>query len=274
MSFSVYIDLEVKKRDMHSRLLLGAYILKRQPDAQIYIGRRLPGWIIGWLLKPDLVIRKNARMSGMSTVARLKASGVQVVNIDEEGIVYGDINTLIRHSYPEKMVENIALHFIAGSALFERLKETYPDHETKFKLVGNPRTALWTRGYFGYFDRQVEKLKHRWGEYILVNSNFPMVSNEQAGRESRRLAGNLEGSENLEHYLAELSRAKKIYHSFIDLVDFLCASGKRVIVRAHPVDSIDVLNRDFTHPLVSIVSDGQSFPWLSNCICLVLLLKT
>ena len=269
MSFSVYIDLEVKKRDMHSRLLVGAVILKRLPDAKIYIGRRLPGWIIGWLLKPDVVIRKNTRMSGMSTVTRLKASGVNVVNIDEEGIVYGDLNTLIRHSYPEKMVANTDLHFIAGSALFERLKESYPEHECKFKLVGNPRTALWSEGYFGYFDRQVDELKHRWGEYILISSNFPMVSNEQAGRESRHSAGNLEGSANLEHYLAELSRAKKIYHSFIDLVEFLCASGKRVIIRAHPVDSIDVLMRDFNHPMVSIVTDSQSFPWLSNCICLI-----
>ncbi len=176
-----------------------------------------------------------------------------IVNIDEEGGVdYSDGSTLMGR-YSETLFNNANLSFLWGRKQFDLVKNNMTK-ENQVIVSGHPRFELLKPEFHFLYQVEVDSIKKRFNNFILINTNMGFGNNI---RGDDFVKSNYGGRfKNIDQIIAFDKKKLEAYRSLI--LELSQQLNKTIILRPHPEEDhsfyIDAFkNRNNIH--------GTTDPW-------------
>ena len=271
MTSTLIIPVENQVRELDAKLLFACVAAERGFPTVLgskqYLYFSMPHFDRGVFIAKSM----RARSTLMFNVIR--SLGNDIVAWDEE--------SLVRYSSPEyptwrfsKSTFSFIHHLFAWGHDDAEMFSAYSGNErTSVYATGNPRADLLRSDVREYFRDEADKLSARFGEFILVNTNFSFVNPfvkkltlVQPAAEPGRYEVGRTGSGMSEAFAAGMAaHQQQIFDHFRTLVTQL---GKwfpahQVVVRPHPSEDHDVWRRIVADDAnVTVNHEGNVVPWL------------
>lgn len=264
---TLIIPVENQVRELDAKLLLACVAAERGfpvvLGSRTYVNFAMPG------LARGVFLAKSLRSLSRLMLGFVRDLGHHVVAWDEE--------SLVRFDAPE---EYYAWRYAPDTfAVLDRLFAWGEDDASFFSayparghapihVTGNPRIDLLRREVRGYFAPEVAALRARYGDFILVNTNFSFVNNfvtdlnlvgvdGEVSRTGRGMSRPFAG--------AMAAHQAAIFEHFRRLMPQLAAtfSAHTVVLRPHPSEN-HALWRELMSglPNVVVAHEGNVVPWL------------
>ena len=239
----LYLQIETKNRELHSRVLLALEAMRR--NHAVIIGSK--GRIINLLQKvpPGLVLFKDHASSATFSNMKIASSfGHRIAVLDEEMIVTHPDEIFRKVRINEDCFSLIDTTFLLGNEhkeLYSRLNVL-----EKFKswaITGNPRFDLLRPEIRNYDYRKVLKLKKEFGAFILVNTNFAQGNHADGSKGFLfRLARNgfLDDVQLKEYYQSIVNERGILFDEYCNNVFPTISEkfpDKSIIIRTHPEEN-------------------------------------
>jgi len=269
------LPAESQVRELDPKLLLACVAAER--GFTVYFGSRLrvhfavASFPRGIFLSKSMTAR-STRMFGI-----LERLGHQIVSWDEEALVHlGPYHYYARRLDPGTFAQ-LAFLFAWGEENAEMFRKWPQYPGTPIHVTGNPRGDMLRPELRPFFDDETRSLRDRFGDFILVNTNFAMV-NAFLSKQNLLQPASAPGAKGgtgvyavgLEREFTEGFAAHKtaVFRAFQKLIPFLEESfpDHTIIVRPHPVESWKVWN-DLARGRrnVQVLHEGNVIPWLRAC---------
>jgi len=256
-----YFDVEIKRRDLLSRLTIAALLAEK--GYHVFIGDVSTFDSLNVIIDNATIVKKSARYKNINEFKDLISHGFRIVNMEEEGVLVGSLNQYIGVNMPPEVVKLPEKHFLWGSEQKKHLTSLYPDLSEKFYNIGNPRLCLWSNRYFGYYDELSAKIKREFGEFVLISSNFAVYTNKNYAKEMLGNTGYLDKNSNLEAYKSNVKVVEFLYKEFLKAAKKISSNGIKVIFRPHPAESIARIKEDFQgYRNIKVDSSHDITPWV------------
>lgn len=274
------IPVENQVRELDAKLLLSCVAAER--GFPVIIGSR------GYLhykmdsMPRGLYLAKSMRKLSDRMFRIIRLLGHEIIAWDEEALVHPPAETyfpLRLSPITVRMVSHLICWGQENADLFRQYPQLPPN--MPIHVVGNPRGDVLRPELLGYFDDQVEVLKEKYGEFVLVNTNFSDVNPFVPGLGLFVEAGNERGLSQLgqsgkgmtlefaaglrDHKLAVLDAFQKM------LPELRAAfPDVGIVIRPHPSEKHDVYNQlaaRFRN--IEVDSSGNIIPWLLACKAMI-----
>jgi surface carbohydrate biosynthesis protein len=177
---NIYIKMETKVRELHSRFLLGLVAAERGHSVLIGPAALTSHLAAAGVLKPGIV-HENSIAPGKKRLEQLRAYkryGFICTSQDEEsGLLEENYSKFARLRFSEESISLVKKIFAWGRQDQEGLITTFPeinDLSKKIALTGSPRVDLWRPDFFGMY--KINKKGPRGRKFVLVVSNFTQVA--------------------------------------------------------------------------------------------------
>jgi surface carbohydrate biosynthesis protein len=261
---ALLIPAEEQVRELDAKLLLACTAAER--GFRAVLGARHEMHLRVASLPRGIYFAKSFRSLSLRIFDILRDLGSEIAACDEEALVpYPDDLYFDRRVSPETLAR-ISVLFAwgpASAALFRRCPgyAEQPVHPT-----GNPRADLMRPELREYHAEEVADLRRRFGDFLLVNTNFGTVNHyvPQLGwLTSVMTPGSREKPSAYVTGLAAHRRA--LFSHFQELIPLLSRAfpDRAVVVRPHPVESHEVWNQIAARcENVRVVQEGNVVPWL------------
>ncbi|OOY99063.1 surface carbohydrate biosynthesis protein [Solemya velum gill symbiont] len=258
-----YFDVEIKKRELLSRLLLAAMLAERGCHTFVGPRARRKEQFKRLSLTSGVIVKKSIPAHILDQVTDLADAGFGCIAMDEEGLLVDNLERFseVRHS-PQTV--NLAKKiFLWGEKQRAFMRQKYLLDESKFLTTGNARVLLWMNRYYGYFDESAERISNKYGDFILIVSNFASYTNREMYERRNYEKGLFDKKENKFAYDEKIKKLEFIYNSFVSIVKKLAADGNRIVFRPHPADNIKYVEREFKGcENVFVCATGEVTPWI------------
>ena len=146
----IYIAVEVARRELEGRLLLGLVAAERGHDVvlgKLPHGALLAGELDGWRLPPDILHLKSIASSPdiYARFDRLRSQGMRITVQDEEHGLAGpsDFTDFGLQRFPRESLGRVDRLFAWGPVDHGWLVSTYPERTRDILMTGSPRIDLW-----------------------------------------------------------------------------------------------------------------------------------
>jgi surface carbohydrate biosynthesis protein len=197
----------------------------------------------------------------------MRGLGHKISVLDEEALVYFSPASYHSHRVAECAMANID-EFFAWGPDNVRLIETAPGYRGQpIRVPGNPRMDLLRPELRGYFEPQVREYQERFGNFILINSNFGTV-NHYFPKLSRVTATGVKLSKYIqpESFMAEAFGFRaQIMEAFIAMLPRLADAFPTtpIVIRPHPAENHDTWRRAANgRANVHVIHEGNVYGWL------------
>jgi surface carbohydrate biosynthesis protein len=260
----LYLPIEIHSREFHSKLYLAHQACKR-------------GWAV--VIGPEYDVNKITKYlpSGVyygigfhdkaSKISKnMKKFGHSVVLQDEEGLVRWSPEFYKEYRVnPE--INNFSDYFLCWGKEHKEIIQSAFKTSVNAIAIGNPRVDILSKSLRKIFSKNINDIKNNYGDFILINGNFGSA-NHTNGQDyllnEFNLRGWLNTSYKKEFHLNRIKFQKKIFEKMIELSIALAKSGKKVIVRPHPSENIDVWKEQTKNHSknIKIIRSGNILPWL------------
>lgn len=275
---TLVIPVEDQVREFDAKLLTACVAAERGFRVVLgswtYVNYALP------FLKRGVYIAKSMRPRNALLFRILHDLGHTVVAFDEESLVRFDSPEFNTWRYSRNSFRHLSQLFAWGVDDAELLGNYPGNNGIPVHVTGNPRIDLLRKELRGYFAPAAAALRERYGDFILVNTNFSSVNafvpgfnlsvREGTGRKqvvSRSGKGLSPGFAR-----DRAAHQQALFESFRALIPRLGAAfpDRCIIVRPHPTEN-HALWRDLLEGLdnVHVLHEGNVVPWLLACKVLV-----
>lgn len=265
---NLYLPITSLVREFEAKLLLALFAC--EAGFEPYLGfksafraRRIP-------LEPGYFIAHNARQKA-DKIARIAHFGHQVLVLDEEALVrQSDELFLKKHS---REVFDFVHHILCWGEDDRRMWERSDfDLKCETSIVGNPRMDMLRPELAAYHAGEVDRLRQTYGDYVLLNTNFPTINEFKHSERGIELANWALDSRGEQIKAEFLENKRKLYHAMLALVRPLAdaISPMTLVVRPHPSEDRtpwEAAAKDAGN--VRVVLDGSVVPWLIGASALV-----
>lgn len=257
---SVIIPAEIETREFDAKLLLACIAAKRGFTA--YVGSRFAVNMAAERLPASIRLEKGVTGRSRKMFRNARDLGHMLMSWDEEGLVYYS-----RDLYYERRLSQKTMNLVRGLLAWgEDNAETWrewPHYSgTPIAVTGNPRVDLLRPEFRDYYAEPARRLRDRFGDFILINSNFgtvnffyPHLSRFAGDRESMPD----EGLDTLAGHRRELFR------HFLQMVPAVARAfpDQTIVLRPHPAENSDTWRTACADlPNVRVVLEGAVPPWL------------
>lgn len=267
---NILFPLETTVREFESKILLAAKILR--PDRRVYLGhqqamiRLLPhlhgGIYVGKnLLRPHYVHEREEYDA-------LKAAGIVVMYLDEEGAVFAgspdDWRTALLTRIDPRLWEPD--DYVCAWGEFQRAYYANLPGEPGAKVVttGHPRFDLYDEPYRHYFDEDVERLRREYGQFVLINTNFPRASHQYGiGHVFSEEYGYNE--KNPDPWIKSWAHVQRVMTNFVEMVHEAAVRfpETKFVIRPHPSEEWSFWEAIFAgRPNILMRHEGPVAPWM------------
>lgn len=277
---ALIIPVENQVRELDPKLLLACVAARhgftsfigshREIDLRI---DRLPR---GLYLDKSMTAR-NIRMFEI-----MRSLGQVIVSWDEEALVRLPAEVYYSRRLSPEALGYLA-HLFAWGEDNAAVWRAYPamPRELPIHVTGNPRVDMLRTGLRGFYDEDVQAIRARYGDFVLVNTNFNHVNPYFPGGglfrppEAPGAPAELgQGGVGMPREFAEGLRDHK--QAILDAMRRLIARlpgwfpGVSIVVRPHPTENPEVYARVAeSAERVHVVSAGNVVPWLRAARALV-----
>lgn len=263
---SLILPVETLSRELDAKLLTAcvaaeagfSVILGSKRDVHMRIER----------LPPSIYMGKSLSHSNGKLYRRLHDLGCLVASGDEEALVYYSPDSYRNAKLAPDTIRGVDL-LLAWGAENELLWRDYAGYDgTPIRVTGNPRTDMLRPELRPYWAGDVQELKARYGNFLLLNSNFGKVNHYRADRsvQLRLLEEARQGKPAADDFNLQLAAHRlELFGEFQKLAPALAEAFPQhvLVIRPHPSESHDSW-RELTagYENVEVVHEGSVIPWL------------
>lgn len=267
------LPVETKAREFHAKLLLAAVAVERgyavvlgEQNAMVRQLAHLPR---------GLYVDKSIASSKTGHFRRLRQQGNLVAAWCEEGLVYRDKAAYLQQRISLESLAETERFFCWGAVQQADVASKATEEPEKLVATGNPRFDLLRPGYRDLFAAEAKELRDRYGDFILINTNFARYNHfygEDFLLRAHRQRGTVETPEQEAFLLAWRDFLGRMYRAFAEMLAPLSKAfpQHQIILRPHPSENhqrwagecADLDN-------VSVVFSGNVVPWLLSARVLI-----
>ena len=266
---TIILPIELKKREFDSRLLLAYHLVNK--GYKVIIGDRAGCERESKNIQNCIYIAKSLAFSQKSMYDNFHANNGKVLILYEEGAYVGRLENVaseIESAYPLGMLPYIDGILVYGESFVQVLTNHVSSLNSSNVIpIGNPRFDLHKPHYHSYFEKEVEDIKNRIGDYILFNGNF-VRGNHHLGQE--HLRNEIEQNEEL------TKEAKAVFYNFMDesviqldsFIKMIANVAKSIpeisiVVRPHPGEDLKIYYENLSkYKNVHITNKGMAYSWI------------
>ena len=271
MTSTLIIPVENQVRELDAKLLFACVAAERGFPSVLgskqYLYFSMPRFDRG------VFIAKSMRARSTLMFNIIRSLGNDIVAWDEESLVRYSSAEYPAWRFSQSTFSFIRHLFAWGQDDAEMFSGYSGNERTSVYATGNPRADLLRRDVREYFRDEADKLRARFGDFILINANFSFVNPfvkklalVQSAEEPGRYKVSRTGSGMSEAFAAGMAaHQQEIFDHFRTLVPRLAQwfPDRQLIVRPHPSEDHDAWRRIVADEAnVTVNHEGNVIPWL------------
>jgi len=261
---SLIIPVESQVRELDAKLLLAAVAAER--GFSVVFGSRAYVHHAMATVPRGVYVAKSMRRASDRMFGIISDLGHEIVAWDEEGLVRFPDAFYYQRRLSAKALRRVKILFAWGRDDARALAgfEGYPG--CPIHVTGNPRIDLMRPEIRAFFDRDVARIRARYGRFVLINTNFSGLNHfhENLSELTRNLIHG--GGAAPDAFMAgRAAFRQRVLEHFERLIPELSRSlpELRIVVRPHPSESHDLWRRIAAGlDDVEVVNEGNVYPWL------------
>ncbi len=274
---TLLIPVENQVRELDPKLLLACVAARRGFSSIIGPRREMHFHIPAF--PHSIYLSKSITKGSRGVFRTLHRLGHHIAAWDEEALVHLPPATYYRHRLSPVSLGYVS-HLLAWGEDNAELWRQYPEFPSekavKISVTGNPRGDLLRPEIRVYYDSEVEKIREKFGDFILINTNFGLVNayhadmnlippalnngnKNELGRKAISLGLNRASAEALHNHKYSIFKdfqllIPKLEKAFPDF---------NIIVRPHPSENQQIY-QDIAAKFkrVKVTNEGNVVPWL------------
>ena len=267
------IPVENQVRELDPKLLLACIAARRGFSSIIGSRRELEFRIDSY--PRSIYLSKSMTRRSLIFFRIARKFGHDIVTWDEEALVHLPPETYFSRRLDTRAIRQVSHLFAWGQDNVE-LWQQYPHlpEDLPIHITGNPRNDMLRPEMHPFYDEEVQALRRRYGDFILINTNFNHVNafgqdmnlfqpvhkpGEPAkfGRAARGMSR--------EYAQGLWDHKHKVFKSFQQLLPKLDRAfpDLNIIIRPHPTERHDVY-KDIAARCsrVHVTNKGNVVPWI------------
>ena len=253
---NILIPVEISSRELIYKIFLARELCLK--GFNCFIGRKNDINRLMKTFKNFVYLDKGYHEDKSETLYNIirKRNGF-IVNLDEEGAVYIDGDTF-RKRYSSTMFNNVDLALLWGAKQFDLVSTNF-NSNNKVQITGHPRFELLKPNYKYLYEDSIKKIKARFNDYILINTNMGFGNNV---RGDNHVTNN---------YMSRFPNIKEIINcdklklnGFISLISKISNQlDNDIIIRPHPEEDMSLYQKIFRkNPKVHVIYENSVIPWI------------
>ncbi len=273
MNRSLIIPVENQVRELDAKLLLACIAARH--EFSVIIGSRLEiSFRIG-AFPSSIYLAKSMTARSLKMFRIMRKLGHVIAGWDEEALIHPPAETYFTRRLSPEAIAHVS-HLFAWGEENAKLWRQYPflPPDMPIHLTGNPRGDMLRPEMQPFFAEETEQLRRKYGEFLLINTNFsfvnafypdqnlfqPVKNPGEKPRFGRAAVG-------MDRHFAEGLRDHKqaVFESFQAMIPRLEQAFPEltIIVRPHPVENPAVYHRLAAGcRRVKVINEGNVIPWL------------
>ncbi len=260
----VIIPSEIQTREFDAKLLLACFLAESGVD--VYVGARHEIHANIHHLPPSIYVAKDFRDSSVQIFNIMSLLGHRIVAWDEEGLITHKPELYYRRRVAEKAISKVQ-EFYAWGENNKALIENAPGFPaTNIHTTGNPRGDLLRPEFKDFYADTIERLQARYGNFILINSNFGFVNHKVRSLKVSTGASNSSnghgGGAEIDQFLRH---RESMLGTFIDLLPDIAQRfpENTIIIRPHPSENHSLWKTTAAKiKNIEVIHEGSVLPWL------------
>ncbi|MGH8248682.1 MAG: surface carbohydrate biosynthesis protein [Gammaproteobacteria bacterium] len=271
---TLMLPVENQVREFDAKLLLACVAAERGFPVVLgsrpYVNFAVPH------LQRGVFVAKSLRARSVLMFNLIRDLGHAIVAWDEESLVRFQSPEYCPWRFSEATFRPIN-HLFAWGADDAELFSSYPGNRgVPVHVTGNPRTDLLRKELRGYFLPEADALRDRFGDFILINTNFSFVNSFvpklnlvlRTGPLQRPALSRTGQGMSLDFAQGLSGHQQAILDSFRTLLPMLSAwfPDRAIVLRPHPSEDHSVwkaASSDLKN--VHVIHEGNVVPWLMSC---------
>ena len=261
---TLIIPVETQVREMDAKILLSCIAAER--GFPVIMGSRAFLHFQVASIPRGVYLAKSMRSLSIRMFKILRQLGHEIVAWDEEGLLREPDEEYYRWRLSPITIRQIS-HLIAWGPDDARVFRDYPGYSgTPIHITGNPRLDLLRPELRDFYQPHVTKIRDRYGDFILVNTNFSKVNHFYTDLSELKRAVEMTESGGAHPYDVGKGHHKlALFKHFQEMLPSLCESliDQTVVLRPHPAENhtpwLDIAERC---PNLRVDNEGNVFPWL------------
>jgi surface carbohydrate biosynthesis protein len=277
---NVLFPVETINRELDARLLVAGHYAS--PSNRIFIGQHdaLFRMVVKTGMRGGLYVGKNLFralpiMRDYRRYQAIKQHDFALVHIHEEGGIFeGDEDrwrqTLLEDSFDPRCLEPEDYVCTWGDFQRDFYRSLDPKCAEHIITTGHPRFDILKRPYRRYFEPDAAQIIERFGEFILINTNFSLANNGLGLAYSFSKGAGFD-PESLDRRVATFGRfayEMALTGDFVKLANRLSLTFPHlnIVLRPHPAEDWQYYRTVFKDlHNVHVVHEGPVTPWLLAC---------
>jgi len=276
---SLIVPVENQVRELDPKLLVACAAAER--GFQVFLGSRTRIDFRIASIPRGIYLSKGMTPKSAKMFRIMRKLGHEIAALDEEGLVYHSADEYYARRVSDATLEQIATLFAWGDEGAELLR-SHPGYPgTPLHVTGNPRIDLLRPELRPYFDGEVERIRERFGRFVLLNTNFSKVNAyfprmnlfippANPGEVPELGAAGI----GLPREFAEGLAAHKgaIFEHFRKMIPAMHEAfpDHQIVVRPHPSENREpwqLVAKDLER--VHVIHEGNVIPWLAASLALI-----
>jgi surface carbohydrate biosynthesis protein len=267
------IPVENQVRELDPKLLL-AYVAARRGFPSV-IGPRREMHLHLTSFARSIYLSKSTTMASVKVFRILRKLGHEIVAWDEEALVHPPQDIYFSRRMNPTALTYVS-HLLAWGPENVDLWRQYSQlpKEMSIHITGNPRGDILRPELHGFYEKEVKELRQKYGEFILVNTNFnhvngfvPILNLFQPvkGLRNKPKFGRAAKGMSFEYAQGLRDHKQAVFEEFKRLIPMLAKAfpDHNIVVRPHPTENQQVYNDIAQHSSrVQVTNEGYIVPWL------------
>ncbi|MFQ3544295.1 hypothetical protein Q7A53_09410 [Halobacillus rhizosphaerae] len=246
----LYLPIEVKVRELDAKLLLSYYALRE--GYRVVLGEHQMVELAANTLPKGIFFSKGYTHGyRQRVITNAHAAGHKIVELDEEGFLVSDQKKYMRDRMKADMLELVSQEYCWGDYQKDIIIQKRPNRKNMCYVTGSPRLDLLKPKFQYLFKEEVNRLKGKFGTFILINTRFTSYN---------YMKGKKENTDAVTVYM------KKLYESFLQLIHTMAVRypDVNIVIRPHPGENSKSYQKEFTsYPKVHVLHQGNIINWLA-----------
>ena len=264
---TIYWPIETKVRELDSALLFA--VLGAQRGWSVIVGGKSEIYArLKQNAEPGIVVDKSIQKGSERLFIPLKKAGHRVFARCEEALwsvtpeQYANLKTGV------DAFREVEVLLAWGRRHAGFLAHVYPQFAHKVVATGNIRFDVMNPAVRGIYEREVSRIRQKWGSFYLLNTKLTKINDVKAGidyLESQKAKGRIPNEEQLRLILKRLALEKETLPHYIEFVERFSKElpGETLIIRPHPAEDFSLWHRLAAGKTnVHVIHEGSVYPWL------------
>ncbi len=260
------LPAEIRSREFDARILQGLLAVQRGWQvvlgSKAMISRHIWRFPHGVYLCQTLTGR---RTTILDLVGRL---GMSSIGWCEEGLIYQSRDVYLMRRVAPATLSKLSAVVAWGEQSRADLSIAANPLGIDIHSLGNPRLDLLRTQLRDVHAEDVDQLRKRFGDFILINTNFSNVNcapEAKARMMPAAPSASASSADLVERFEAFREYRRELFQHFQRMIPRLAArfSKQTIVIRPHPAEDFDVWQGIAAQqPNVEVVREGSVVPWI------------